>query len=161
VSEMGFPTKIPTGITTSITIFLYQDFKYDERDPWKGLLRSKLMITAIHYSFGKGNLRHAHATLLQGYKHIFTSPSSVEKEPKATKSGNARIHGMKATTPASIAYVATQVILLLVGRDGDVSPLITIYGSLIFSIFDLHCLHRQLFPVTTERQICSAFITAF
>ncbi|KIM72996.1 hypothetical protein PILCRDRAFT_81461, partial [Piloderma croceum F 1598] len=42
------------------------------------------------------------------YKHIFTSPSSVEKEPKATRSGNARIHGMKQVTPASIAYVATQ-----------------------------------------------------
>ena len=45
----------------------------------------------------------------QGYKHIFTSPSSVEKEPKATRSGNARIHGMNKVTPASIAYIATQV----------------------------------------------------
>jgi hypothetical protein len=45
----------------------------------------------------------------QGYKHIFTSPSSVEKEPKATRSGNARLHGMTQVTPASIAYVATQV----------------------------------------------------
>lgn len=45
----------------------------------------------------------------QAYKHIFTSPSSVEKEPKATRSGNARIHGMMQVTPASIAYVATQV----------------------------------------------------
>lgn len=47
----------------------------------------------------------------QAYKHIFTSPSSVEKEPKATRSGNARIHGMTQVTPASIAYIATQVIL--------------------------------------------------
>lgn len=45
----------------------------------------------------------------QAFRHIFTSPSSVEKEPKATRSGNARIHGMTSVTPASIAYVATQV----------------------------------------------------
>ncbi|KAG6912206.1 hypothetical protein DXG01_016434, partial [Tephrocybe rancida] len=43
------------------------------------------------------------------FKHIFTSPSSVEKENKATRSGNARIHGMVSVTRASIAYVATQV----------------------------------------------------
>jgi len=45
----------------------------------------------------------------QAYKHIFTSPSSVEKETKATRSGNARIHGMTKVTPASIVYIATQV----------------------------------------------------
>jgi hypothetical protein len=49
---------------------------------------------------------------LQAFKHIFTSLSSVEKEPKATRSGNARIHGMTKVTAASIAYVATQVFLL-------------------------------------------------
>ena len=46
---------------------------------------------------------------MQAFKHIFTSPSSVEKENKATRSGNARIHGMTRVTLASIAYVATQV----------------------------------------------------
>jgi hypothetical protein len=46
---------------------------------------------------------------LQAFKHIFTSPSSVEKEAKATRSGNARIHGMTRVTTASLAYVATQV----------------------------------------------------
>jgi hypothetical protein len=46
---------------------------------------------------------------MQAYKHVFTSPSSVEKENKATRSGNARIHGMTTVTPASIAYIATQV----------------------------------------------------
>jgi len=46
---------------------------------------------------------------LQAYKHIFTSPSSVSKVPKATRSGNARIHGMTSVTPGSIAYIATQV----------------------------------------------------
>ena len=38
-------------------------------------------------------------------KHIFTLPSSVDREAKATRSGNARIHGMSSVTPASIAYV--------------------------------------------------------
>ena len=45
----------------------------------------------------------------QAFKHVFTSPSSVDQEPKATRSGNARIHGMRRVTKASIAYVATQV----------------------------------------------------
>ena len=47
----------------------------------------------------------------QAFKHIFTSPSSVEKENKAMRSGNARIHGMTRVTTASLAYVATQVCL--------------------------------------------------
>jgi hypothetical protein len=33
----------------------------------------------------------------------------VDKEPKATRSGNARIHGMTQVTAPSIAYVAMQV----------------------------------------------------
>jgi len=70
-------------------IFLYQGYQYDQEDPWNGLFRSALLVSA--------------------YKHIFTSPSSVDKEPKATRSGNARIHGMTKVTAASIAYVATQV----------------------------------------------------
>ncbi|KJA15039.1 hypothetical protein HYPSUDRAFT_109097, partial [Hypholoma sublateritium FD-334 SS-4] len=69
-------------------IFLYASYKYDENDPWKGLLRSSLVVKT--------------------FKHIFTSPSSVDKEAKATRSGNARIHGMTRVTPASIVYAATQ-----------------------------------------------------
>ncbi|KIJ92352.1 hypothetical protein K443DRAFT_135315 [Laccaria amethystina LaAM-08-1] len=69
-------------------IFLYQGSVYDEDDPWKGLLRSTLLVST--------------------FKHIFTSPSSVEKEAKATRSGNARIHGMTQVTRASITYAATQ-----------------------------------------------------
>ncbi|KAI5999900.1 hypothetical protein EDD15DRAFT_2193413 [Pisolithus albus] len=69
-------------------VFLYADYTYDPEDPWNGLLRSGLLVSA--------------------YKHIFTSPSSVDQEPKATRSGNARIHGMRCVTKASIAYVAMQ-----------------------------------------------------
>ncbi|KAG2740827.1 hypothetical protein P692DRAFT_201842410 [Suillus brevipes Sb2] len=43
-------------------IFVYAHHTYDSEDPWNGLLRSRLL----------------------AYKHVFTSPSSVEKEPKAT-----------------------------------------------------------------------------
>ncbi|KIM57880.1 hypothetical protein SCLCIDRAFT_129522, partial [Scleroderma citrinum Foug A] len=42
------------------------------------------------------------------FKHVFTSPSSVDQEPKATWSGNAHIHGMHVITKASLAYVAMQ-----------------------------------------------------
>ncbi|KAG2130214.1 hypothetical protein DEU56DRAFT_914838 [Suillus clintonianus] len=70
-------------------IFLYANRVYDPEDPWCGLLRSHLLIYA--------------------YKHVFTSPSSVDREPKATRSGNARLHGMNSVTIASLAYIATQV----------------------------------------------------
>lgn len=49
------------------------------------------------------------AWIFQAFKHVFTSPSSVDREPKATRSGNARLHGMRCVTGGSIAYIATQV----------------------------------------------------
>ncbi|KIM61385.1 hypothetical protein SCLCIDRAFT_122130 [Scleroderma citrinum Foug A] len=68
-------------------IFLYLDYAYDPEDPWNGLLQSSLL----------------------AFKHVFTSPSSMEQEPKATRSGNVRLHGMQSITKASITYVAMQV----------------------------------------------------
>ncbi|KAG1874272.1 hypothetical protein C8R48DRAFT_567448, partial [Suillus tomentosus] len=70
-------------------IFLYARSEYDVENPWKGLLRSEILVF--------------------GFKHVFTSPSSVDKEPKATRSGNAYLHGMKSVTKGSLAYIATQV----------------------------------------------------
>ncbi|KAJ3518520.1 hypothetical protein NMY22_g13631 [Coprinellus aureogranulatus] len=70
--------------------FLYRHYEYDPDNPWEGLFRSSLLVMA--------------------YKHIFTSPSSVYGSPsKATRSSNARIHGMMEVTAPSIAYIATQV----------------------------------------------------
>ncbi|KAG2362684.1 hypothetical protein BDR07DRAFT_1451039 [Suillus spraguei] len=74
-------------------MFLYAGNIYDPEEPWKGLLRSEILIF--------------------GFKHVFTSPSSVDREPKATRSGNAYLHGMKSVTKASLAYIATQVRFLL------------------------------------------------
>ncbi|KAG1853247.1 hypothetical protein C8R48DRAFT_749662 [Suillus tomentosus] len=70
-------------------MFLYAGYEYDPEDPWKGLLKGEILIF--------------------GFKHVFTSPSSVDKEPKATRSGNAYLHGMKSVTKGSLAYIATQV----------------------------------------------------
>ncbi|KAJ3534367.1 hypothetical protein NMY22_g6959 [Coprinellus aureogranulatus] len=70
-------------------IFVYKDEKFNPDSPWMGLFKNELLI--------------------KGFKHVFTSPSSVDDEPKATRSGNARIHGMSFVTPASIAYIATQI----------------------------------------------------
>ena len=87
-------------------IFLYADYSYDTEDPWNGLLRSSLLVSvgSIHsFCFA------SYLNRTQAYKHVFTSPSSVDQEPKATRSGNARIHGMQVVTKALIAYVATQV----------------------------------------------------
>ncbi|KAG2048977.1 hypothetical protein BDR06DRAFT_984571 [Suillus hirtellus] len=72
-------------------IFLYARSEYDVKNPWKDLLRSEILIF--------------------GFKHVFTSPSSVNKEPKATQSGNAYLHGMKSVTKGSLAYIATQFAL--------------------------------------------------
>ncbi|KIM86989.1 hypothetical protein PILCRDRAFT_4229 [Piloderma croceum F 1598] len=52
-------------------IFLYAGYEYDPQNPWKGLFKSTLLVCA--------------------YKHIFTSPSSVEKCPKATRSASPRL----------------------------------------------------------------------
>ncbi|KAG1741378.1 hypothetical protein EDD22DRAFT_982206 [Suillus occidentalis] len=70
-------------------IFLYFGYIYDPEAPLKGLLKSEMLVC--------------------GFKHVFTSPSSVKKEPKATRSGNAYLHGMKSVTKGSLAYIATQV----------------------------------------------------
>ena len=89
------------------SIFLYANYTYDPEDPWNGLLRSGLLV-----SVSSGGIWFIYLLLTlptQAYKHIFTSPSSVDQEPKATRSGNARIHGMRSVTKASLAYVATQV----------------------------------------------------
>jgi hypothetical protein len=88
-------------------IFIYQGYIYDPEDPWNGLFRSTLLISVGQISIYV--YKATYRLFFQAYKHIFTSPSSVEKEPKATRSGNARIHGMTQVTQASIAYVATQV----------------------------------------------------
>ena len=86
-------------------LFLYHGYSYDSKDPWNGLFRSALLVT-VSLLF----LDHdAYFWSPKAYKHIFTSPSSVDKEPKATHSGNARIHGMTCVSLPSLAYVATQV----------------------------------------------------
>ncbi|KAG1732025.1 uncharacterized protein EDB91DRAFT_1238858 [Suillus paluster] len=70
-------------------LFLYTNYHYDPEDPWNGLFQSSLLVCA--------------------YKHIFMSPSSVDREPKATHSDNARIHRMTRVTLPLVAYIATQV----------------------------------------------------
>ncbi|KAG2092129.1 uncharacterized protein F5147DRAFT_748041 [Suillus discolor] len=71
-------------------LFLYADYHYDLEDPWNGLFQSTLL----------------------AYKYVFTSPSSVDREPKATFSGNARIHRMTRVTLPSIAYISMQVYMV-------------------------------------------------
>ena len=87
-------------------LLLYKDQKYDPDKPWDGLFRCKLLVlvSLIHYLKTQDLLWSK-----QAYKYIFMSPSSVEKEVKATQSGNAHLHGMTCITMASLAYVETQV----------------------------------------------------
>ncbi|KAG1763227.1 hypothetical protein EDD22DRAFT_952475 [Suillus occidentalis] len=125
-------------------IFVYAHHTYDSEDPWNGLLRSRLLVCA--------------------YKHVFTSPSSVEKEPKATRSGNARLHGMNSVTAASIAYIATQVRFALssssvFSRTDTTTDSETFYHSLLDVLEDpdeskevdelLTWWNRQVFPTSS------------
>ncbi|KAH6911254.1 hypothetical protein BKA70DRAFT_1099672 [Coprinopsis sp. MPI-PUGE-AT-0042] len=126
--------------------FLYRDYKCNPNDIWDGLFRSTLLISA--------------------FKHIFTSPSSVDREPRATRSGNARIHGMKNVTIASLAYVATQVRFALssspvFSRTDLVTDSERFYGSVIEAFSDkaeeenvcslLTWWDLQIFPIYNER----------
>ncbi|KAG2741462.1 hypothetical protein P692DRAFT_20880043 [Suillus brevipes Sb2] len=123
-------------------VFLYAHYVYDHDDPWSGLLKSRLL----------------------AYKHVFTSPSSVDREPKATRSGNARLHGMNCVTMASIAYVATQVRFALssssvFSRTDTTTDSETFYHSLLDLLEDpeeskevdelLTWWNRQVFPTSS------------
>ncbi|TEB08775.1 hypothetical protein FA13DRAFT_1647227, partial [Coprinellus micaceus] len=70
-------------------MLLYAGLKCNQENMWEGLLRNRILV--------------------QAYKHIFTSPSSVHGESRATRSGNAELHGMDTVTVPSIAYIATLV----------------------------------------------------
>ena len=88
-------------------MLLYASYTYDPDDPWNSLLHSGILILVSHCSWHLWLLMPTHS---QAYKHIFTSPSSIDfKELKATHSCNARIYGMHSIMKASIAYVAMQV----------------------------------------------------
>ncbi|KAF9241307.1 hypothetical protein BU15DRAFT_87241 [Melanogaster broomeanus] len=128
-------------------VFLYANYTYDPEDPWNGLLRSGLLVAA--------------------FKHIFTSPSSVDQEPKATRSGNARLHGMQSVTKASIAYVATQARFALTSaqvfsRTDLITDSERFYNSILEFLDDpeekdevdqlLVWWNRQVFPLYTEHE---------
>ncbi|KAG1805831.1 uncharacterized protein BJ212DRAFT_1449518 [Suillus subaureus] len=131
-------------------IFLYTHYTYNTNDPWCGLLRSRLLVCA--------------------YKHVFMCPSSVDKEPKATQSGNAQLHGMSSVTIASMAYIATQVQFalsssLVFSQTDTTTDLETFYHSLLDLFEDpnestevnelLMWWNRQVFPTSsaTKRPI--------
>ncbi|KAF9236160.1 hypothetical protein BU15DRAFT_89305 [Melanogaster broomeanus] len=103
--------------------------------------------------------------LVSAFKHIFTSPSSVDQEPKATRSGNAHIHGMRSVTKALVAYVATQARFALTSTQVFLcTNLITDSERFYNSILELledhdekdevdHLMtwwNRQVFPLYTE-----------
>ncbi|KAG6904127.1 hypothetical protein DXG01_012420, partial [Tephrocybe rancida] len=96
VDWKNLETKLSSGEKVVVghhwPIFIYANNEFDSNDPWKGLLRSGLLIKA--------------------FKHVFIAPSSADLADGTvtTKSGNAKIHGMKRTTKASIVYIATQTL---------------------------------------------------
>ena len=87
---------------------------------------------------------------------MFTSPSSVDREPKATRSGNARLHGMRCVTPGSMAYIATQVCPSIS------ASLAVVINNVLNSRYALLWLHPQFFlaqiPSRTPRGFTPAFL---
>jgi len=127
-------------------MLVYAKQEYDPKDPWNGLFRSQLPIWVSSTYFCV-----TYILLIpngQAYKHIFTSPSSVEKKVKATRSGNAWIHGMKQVTTASLAYVATQVCLAVMfccyATDHLAAPLCTVILLGLLQDWHYHRLGRIL-----------------
>jgi hypothetical protein len=70
-------------------VFLYAGCIYDAEDLWKGLFRSIILVSVSHLFHPLGDISEI---VVKAYKHIFMSPSLVDrgdKENKATQSGNA------------------------------------------------------------------------
>ncbi|KAH7917440.1 hypothetical protein BV22DRAFT_1052428 [Leucogyrophana mollusca] len=128
-------------------LLLFANYTYDADDPWNGLLRSRLLVNS--------------------FKHTFTSPSSVDQEPKATRSGNAHIHGMHSVTKPSIAYVATQTRFALTSaqvfsRTDLATDSERFYNSILDLLEDLDEVeevdqlmlwwNRQIFPIYADTE---------
>ncbi|KAG6905071.1 hypothetical protein DXG01_005285 [Tephrocybe rancida] len=121
-------------------IFIYSNLKFDPNDPWKGLLRNELLI--------KVNSLQLHviapsSRVPEGFKHVFIAPSAADliDGSTTTRSGNARIHGMKEVTKASIVYVATQVRFALTSasqwsRSDKITDSENFYTSLLDTLED-------------------------
>ena len=91
--------------------FLYAGLHFDPDDPWKGLFRNTFLVSVSPFQTTEYTAFWLNLISFKAYKHIFTLLSSVESVNKATQSGNAQIHGMTQVTPASIAYITTQVLM--------------------------------------------------
>ena len=89
-------------------LLVYADCVYDPEELWEGLSRNRLLVWVLPLP-STSNIQSTDTDNFQTFKHMFTSPSSVNLNAKATRSGNTRIHGMTRVMTASLAYVATQV----------------------------------------------------
>ncbi|KAG2003612.1 hypothetical protein CC2G_004204 [Coprinopsis cinerea AmutBmut pab1-1] len=125
--------------------FLWEEGTYDRNNIWNGFFRNQLLVKA--------------------FKHVFTSPSSVDAVPKATRSGNARIHGMTSATVPSLAYIAVQVRFALSSETAFIraeagSESEKFYLALLDIFEDVHQQHKvvellawynkQVFPAFTN-----------
>jgi hypothetical protein len=83
------------------------------------------------------------------FRHIFTGPNSATRLSESSivpRRTNAKIHGMKKVTPASIAYAAVQVSMLLPQITDLISFLV---GSLCYLINAKFCRIRWPFFLST------------
>ncbi|KAG1869088.1 hypothetical protein C8R48DRAFT_771259 [Suillus tomentosus] len=116
-------------------LFVYANEAYDPEDPWNGLLRSRLLVNA--------------------FRHIFTSPSSVDKEPKATRAGNARLHVFSRTdtvTDSETFYHSLLDLLEDPDECGEVTELLLWWNrqvNMYSEMFKPLQLFSQIFPTSS------------
>jgi len=109
-------------------MFLYANLSCDQENLEKGLFKGSLLVKVSLFTVNIYIFLRWCADVLQAYKSLFTSPSSVtegagrndeppptkrSKNSTATRSHVASLIGLSTVTPRSIAYVAVQVTVLL------------------------------------------------
>ena len=88
--------------------FLYDKGEYDKEECDKGLFKGFLLLQVCFTS--SYLVVSTIISLLQVYRHIFTSPSlAIGKVRKGMKPSKAQIYGMKRASGRTIAYACVQV----------------------------------------------------
>ena len=72
-------------------MLMHADQEHDPQEPWQGLLRGQRPDFHLGSHEFALFIHHCLFCCAEAYRHIFTSPSSLVKEVKATRLGNVSI----------------------------------------------------------------------
>ncbi|TFK18410.1 hypothetical protein FA15DRAFT_567730, partial [Coprinopsis marcescibilis] len=99
--------------------FCFKDYVYNDEDPYEGLLKSDLLVTA--------------------YRTIFFGASSHKDNSRTARKGYAEIYGMRSVSIPSLIYIAAQVRFALTDSGSfnkveTISETIAFYNDLLSTI---------------------------